>query len=168
MTDEESSLITLEEAMSLVSGSSKLQHSITTSRIMMYLAQKFGEPEGLWALVGLLHDLDHDQAEDRTRHGVIAAEALRDRLPEEALHAIRSHDHRTWIEPRSLLDKSLIFADSLAVILEDSRRDSQRDGIEGHIPSGVLADKPWIRENVEKFCIEYDVSIHEILEDLTV
>ncbi len=101
-------------------GSSKHDHSQLTSSIMRVLAEFFHEDLDEWGLVGLLHDLDYDEVRsEMTRHRIVAADKLRGRLSERALHAITAHDHRTGVRPKSLLDESLIFADSLAVLIED-------------------------------------------------
>lgn len=51
-------MISKEEALHLVERTSKCQHALIASAIMRKLAQRMGENEGSWELVGLLHDLD--------------------------------------------------------------------------------------------------------------
>ncbi len=99
-------MMSYKDAINLISGSSKYQHSLLTSRIMIKIARKLNENESVWVLVGLLHDLDYDDVEDYSRHGIIACEKLEGHLPEDALHAIKSHDYRTSIKPKSVLDEA--------------------------------------------------------------
>lgn len=98
----------------VIKGSSKYEHSLLVSRIMKNLAKYFKTSENKWVLVGLLHDLDYDQLNDYSQHGMKASEQLGNRLPQDAIHAIQAHDYRTSVKPESLLDEALIFADSLA------------------------------------------------------
>ena len=99
-------MISLQDAINLISNSSKFQHSLLTSRIMIKIARKLNENESVWVLVGLLHDLDYDDVEDYSKHGIIACEMLEGQLPEDALHAIMAHDYRTSIKPKSVLDEA--------------------------------------------------------------
>ena len=56
--------ISVEEAIKLIEGSSKYEHSQLVSRIMKNLAKHFDNSEQIWVLVGLLHDLDYDRIDD--------------------------------------------------------------------------------------------------------
>lgn len=78
-------MISREEALRLVERTSKYQHALIASKIMRKLAQRLGEDEVNWELVGLLHDLDIDNVrEDMTKHGVVAMEKLANKLPMKA------------------------------------------------------------------------------------
>ncbi len=70
-----------------------LQHSLASEAVLRGLAEHFGEDADLWAMTGLLHDLDYPATEkDPARHGLEGAAALEGKLPPEALHAIRAHN----------------------------------------------------------------------------
>lgn len=72
-------MISKEEALHEVERTSRFQHALIASAIMRKLAQKLGENEGSWELVGLLHDLDYDLVQgDMTKHGVVASEKTRE------------------------------------------------------------------------------------------
>jgi hypothetical protein len=112
-------MISRDEALRLIRNTSKYAHALIASIIMRGLARFLREDERAWELVGLLHDLDFDEVrDDMSRHGVVASERLRGRLPEDCLYAIKAHDYRTGLKPKSRLDKVLIAADSLAVLIE--------------------------------------------------
>jgi len=112
-------LISKAEALKLIMGTSKYSHSLVTSAIMCKFAEKLGEDVKKWEIVGLLHDLDYDLVEgDMSKHGVIACHSLEGKIPEDCLSAIKRHDHRTGLNPKSKLDKAIIIADSLANIIE--------------------------------------------------
>jgi len=135
---------------------------------MEALAAYFQEDEREWGLVGLLHDLDHDDVKvDMSRHGILAAGMLEGRLSREGLHAIMAHDRRTGVEPESMLDESLIFADSLAVLIEDRGLDASAD--EATLDRALREesrDRPWISENIQAFCDRGGVTILQIMREL--
>ena len=159
------SVIAREEALELIKRSSKYDHSVMVSRIMEALADIFNEDMVEWGLVGLLHDLDHDVIDgDMSKHGIVAAEMLKGRLSEGGLHAIRAHDHRAGIASSSLLDESLIFADGLAVLMEDQALSSTADAraLERALQvEGV--EKPWVAETIRTYCISKGVEATQIL-----
>jgi hypothetical protein len=67
-------------------------HSLQTEAVMRALAERLERDAELWAMTGLLHDLDYTATKDAPeRHGLDAAELLADRLPDDALAAIRAH-----------------------------------------------------------------------------
>lgn len=160
--------ITKEEALELIEGSSKYSHSLQVSKIMMFLASIFLEDENEWELVGLLHDLDYDLVHvEMHKHGVVASNMLNGKLSERSLHAIRTHDHRTGVKPKTLLDRSLIFADSLAVLVEDQDLTSMDD--ESLLHRALQAEdeiKPWIGENIRTYCSKMKISVPQILQML--
>jgi putative nucleotidyltransferase with HDIG domain len=158
--------ISSTEAISMISESSKYEHSILVSRIMSSLAEYHQIDKEEWVLAGLLHDLDYDKIEgDRSRHGLVAASLLEGMVSEKVLYAIRSHDHRTGIEPITQLDKSLKFADSFAVLLENQsvRTVPDIDELSRLIESESRV-KPWIGDIIESYCDEYGLSLHSILD----
>lgn len=158
----------MEEALELIKGSSKFSHSLLVSKIMRVLAEILIEDEDEWGLVGLLHDLDYDIVHSEMhRHGIVAAEMLEGKLSDTALHAIRSHDHRTEVKPQTPLDGSLIFADSLAVLMEDQGLTPLVDASSSHRALREEANsKPWISENILTYCDKMEISVSQILQML--
>jgi len=145
-------MISKEEALHLVERTSKRQHALLTSTIMCKLAQRLGEDEKGWEIVGLLHDLDYDLVRgDMAKHGVVAVEILADKLPYESLYAIKSHDYRTGFKPRSRMDIALILADTLSIIVErvDTSGELSIQRIEGEIER-ISAERPWYKNNLQK------------------
>ena len=162
--------ISKEEALKLLEGSSKYSHSILVSKIMRALAGIFGEDEDEWELVGLLHDLDCDMVQgDMSQHGIKASELLNGKLSERGLHAIKAHDHRTVVEPETLLDESLIFADSLAIFMKDKpiNPSSEASEIEDALRKEA-AVKPWISKNVLKYSDQFEILITQILQMMSI
>jgi hypothetical protein len=146
-------LISKRDALGLIEGSSRRDHMLLVGRIMAVLAGGLDGNRGLWETVGVLHDVDYDKTvDDRSKHGVVAANMLRGRLPEDAIYAVMSHDHRTGFKPFSKLDHSLVFADALALLAEEGGlgKPVTDEALEAAL-TRVSAEKPWIREIVEGY-----------------
>ena len=98
----------------------RAEHSRFVGLAMRRVAESLGEDVTVWELTGLCHDLDFEvTAGDRSRHGLVAAEWLAGRLPEDALQAIRAHDHRTGEVSDTPLGIALRMTDALAVLRDD-------------------------------------------------
>lgn len=106
-------MINREQALALLNepGPEKhlIQHALASEAVMRALARHLGEDEEVWGLTGLLHDLDYPLThDDPAKHGLVGAERIGDRLPEEALHAIRAHNgEMTGVAPSSAFDYAL-------------------------------------------------------------
>jgi len=145
-------MISKEEALHLVERTSKYQHALIASAIMRKIAQRLGEDERCWEIVGLLHDLDYDLVkEDMTKNGVVASEMLAHKLPSASLYAIKSHDYRTGFQPKSRLDNALIVADTLASIIKkmDASVELSVQRMEEEMER-ISAEKPWYKANLQK------------------
>jgi hypothetical protein len=95
------------------------RHMLATEAIMRAVAVRLGQDEELWGLAGLAHDLDAEETgDDFSRHGLGAAEALRDLgVPEDAAHAVAAHNPDTGTVARAPLDIALIAADQLSGLI---------------------------------------------------
>jgi hypothetical protein len=121
--------MTIEEALDRVAahlGSSKrAEHSIFVGDVMRLLAERLGAGAVLWEATGLCHDLDFfSTTDDRRQHGIVSAAWLASDLPDDALEAIRSHDHRTGIPADTPIADALKLADALAIADETIGRDA--------------------------------------------
>jgi len=65
------------------------RHLYATAFCMEAYAEKLGEDRDKWFITGLLHDLDYEKYPDE--HPERAVEFLKDKLPEDALSAIKKH-----------------------------------------------------------------------------
>ena len=94
---------------------SLVNHSLMSEAVMRGLAEKLGRDVELWGLIGLLHDVDFAHTkDDPDRHGLMAMELLSDKLPEDALTAIRAHnDEYTGQAPTQELDYALRCGESV-------------------------------------------------------
>ena len=159
-------MISWDGALKLVRSTSKCDHAIVVATIMDALAKRLGENEREWRLVGLLHDLDYDEVkDDMQKHGLIAVEKLKTMLPEHCLYAIKAHDYRTGFKPKSKLDKALIAADAVAIVMERSGKTIKRldvAGLSGEIEY-VSVSQPWLRDNIF-LCRDLRLDANEFLE----
>jgi len=156
-------MITREEAVQLISHSSKKEHLLLVAALMKKLACRLGEDQTEWELVGLLHDLDFDQtASDGGKHGLLAASQLKGRLPEPCLHAIRAHDFRTGVKPESRLDLGLITADTLIhyILKEGSRKATPLQAMNDAKSQSL--ERPWIMKNI-LLCRELGIEPVELI-----
>ena len=109
---------TYEEALSLFKefnrSESLLKHAYAVEGVMRYMAQKMGEGEEKWGIVGLTHDLDYDRFPEQ--HCKKSREILQERgWPEEYVRAIVSHGWGIFndVEPQSNMEKVLYTVDEL-------------------------------------------------------
>ena len=112
-----------EEALGLVKQEVKnknlIKHMLAVEAVMRRLAAELGQDEELWALAGLLHDLDYDKTVDRPeQHGLLGAEILEEMgLPEELVRAVKAHNPALGVARESLMDKALFAADPVTGLL---------------------------------------------------
>ena len=68
-------------------------HALETEAVMRALAARLGQDPETWGLAGLLHDLDYPQTKDTPeKHGLLTAETLAGKLPDDAVQAIARHN----------------------------------------------------------------------------
>jgi putative nucleotidyltransferase with HDIG domain len=116
-------LLTRNEALSLVkkhvSKRNVVYHMLAVEAIMRSVAKHFGENEEVWGLVGLLHDVDYEKTEaNPERHSLLAAEILKDLVPEDVVRAVKAHNFRhTGVMPETRMEKALIASDAISGLL---------------------------------------------------
>ena len=112
-----------EEALRLIKQEVKtknlIKHMLAVEAVMRRLAEELGQDEELWALAGLLHDLDYDKTVDQPeQHGLLGAQILEGKgLPAELVRAVKAHNEMLGIERKTLLDKALYAADPVTGLL---------------------------------------------------
>lgn len=94
-----------QEALDLlkkhISQESLIKHSLASYAVMEALAAKLGQDANVWAIAGLLHDIDYElTADDATKHGKLARAMLEGKLPEQSICAIEAHNEYAQIRPR--------------------------------------------------------------------
>jgi putative nucleotidyltransferase with HDIG domain len=109
-----------EEALELVneniSKENLIKHMLAVEAIMKGVAEYLEEDKEKWDLVGLLHDIDFGKTEnDPKNHALVAEEILKDKVDEEMIRAIKSHNfENTNVQPESKMEKTLIAADAIS------------------------------------------------------
>ena len=117
------SVMNREEALSLVRAHMKtefiVRHVLAVEAIMRGLAEFYGEDSNLWALTGLLHDIDYELVSgDMKRHGLLAEEILASKVSGETIRAVKAHNHvNTGFAPESKMEKMLIAADAISGLI---------------------------------------------------
>ncbi|MFD3006541.1 MULTISPECIES: HD domain-containing protein [Thermus] len=97
-------------------GESLRRHMRAVEVAMRAYARRFGEDEELWAVAGVLHDMDYEKYPQE--HPYRGVEELR-RLgyPEEVLEAILGHASYTGVPRKSLMAKALFAVDELTGLI---------------------------------------------------
>jgi hypothetical protein len=85
------------------------KHLLAVENLMRHLARKFSEDEEIWALAGLLHDLDWEiTKETPEKHTLLAAEILeKEGFPENIISAVKKHNYLHNLTPETNLEKAL-------------------------------------------------------------
>jgi len=168
-------MLTNEEATRLLKRHIKnaqiRRHCIAVSEIMGKVAQRLGMNQDEWQLCGLLHDLDREKIHgDMSKHGLVAAELLENLLSRDCLHAIRAHDHRTGVTPRSIVDKALIASDAAVSFLSELTERKQAGApaeLNSDIFQKIFEDKPFRKlgylKNRVEICREIGIPLDEFL-----
>ena len=96
-----------------------IRHSLAAEAVMRKLAEDRGEDIDLWGITGLLHDLDYEKTvDDPARHALVTASMLEGQLPEEAVHAIKSHNsENNGVERSSDFDYLLAAGESITGLI---------------------------------------------------
>ncbi len=85
---------------------------------MRAYAQKFGEDEDRWGIVGLIHDIDYERYTSAEDHPSKGNEILAERgYPEDVRRAIMSHADYTGVSRESNLEQALFACDELAGLI---------------------------------------------------
>ncbi len=96
-----------------------ISHSYAVEAVMRALAKRLSpENEAMWAMAGLVHDLDYNLADwqkDMALHGHTTIEILkREQLGNEELyHAVLAHNAATGVEIKTQLDRAIYAADPI-------------------------------------------------------
>lgn len=88
-----------------------IKHVLATEAVMKALAKDLGHDEEVWAMAGLLHDLDYEFTKDNfEEHGNKTVEMLENKdLPEDIKDAILAHCEKK--ERGKLIEKAIYAAD---------------------------------------------------------
>jgi len=94
------------------------KHMLAVEAAMAAYAQKYGQDEETWRIVGLLHDFDweiHPTLEEHPQKG--ASLLLDEGLNEDLVRTIQSHADHTGIPRVKLIDKALYACDEITGLI---------------------------------------------------
>lgn len=113
---------TREEALDLLKKHNKsdalIKHALAVEAVMAQFAQKFGEDEEKWRVIGLAHDLDYEKYPEE--HCRKVREILEEEgWPEDYIRAIQSHGWKicSEVEPVERMEKVLYTIDELTGLI---------------------------------------------------
>jgi len=95
------------------------KHCLAVEAVMRRLARHFGQDEELWAMAGLLHDIDYEKTkDDPERHSKVGAEMLAELgLPGELVYAVKVHNDVHGLPRKALMDKALYASDPVTGLI---------------------------------------------------
>ncbi|GAA6761325.1 HD domain-containing protein [Thermus oshimai] len=150
------------------------RHMRAVEVAMRAYARRFREDEELWAMAGVLHDMDYEKYP--AEHPYRGVEELR-RLgyPEEVLEAILAHASYTGVPRRTLMSKALFAVDELTGLIAAAvyvRPDRSILGLELPSLKKKFKDKAFakgvnreeIREGAEALGLSLDEHLAFVLE----
>ena len=97
---------------------SLIKHALAVEAVMRYFADKFGEDQEKWGIIGLIHDLDYEKFPQQ--HCKKTEEILRERnWPDDYIRAVLSHGWGTCtdVAPASQMEKVLYTIDELTGLI---------------------------------------------------
>jgi len=116
-----------EEALNLVkenvSKENLIKHMLAVEAIMKGVAEYLkenGEDIDIekWELLGIVHDIDFDKAPEPEKHCTIAPQILGEKVDEEIIRAIKSHNFENLdVQPQSKMEYCLIAADAISGLI---------------------------------------------------
>lgn len=147
-----------------------IQHALASEAVMRGLARRLGRDEETWGLAGLLHDLDYSATkEDSSRHGVMFADLLQGKLPDEAVQAIRAHAwEMNGVEPKSDFDYALRCGETVTGLVNAAAlvRPEGMAGMQASSLKKKMKDKAFarnVRREVIRECEKLGLELTEFL-----
>jgi len=97
---------------------SLIKHALAVEAVMRYFANKFGEDQEKWGIIGLIHDLDYEKFSQQ--HCKMTEQILKEHnWPDDYIRAVLSHGWGicTDVEPESTMEKVLYAIDELTGLI---------------------------------------------------
>src|ERR671924_1249103 len=114
------------------------KHVLAVEAAMRAYARRFGEDEEVWAVTGLVHDLDYERYPDletgHPRHAI--AELERRDAPPEVVRAVASHADFLEVPRETRMEKTLYAVDELTGFIAAVAY-VRPEGIRGMTPKSV-------------------------------
>jgi putative nucleotidyltransferase with HDIG domain len=154
-----------------VSSDSLRKHLLGVEAAMRAYAREYGEHEELWAVTGLVHDLDYERYPDlETGHPRYALKELEQRgYPQEVIDAVAGHAEFLGVPRETLMAKALFAVDELSGFIAACAL-VRPTGIEGMKPKSVRkklkqpsfaagVNRDEVRRGAEELGVDFDEHI---------
>ena len=144
-------------------------HALETEAVMRALAARLGQDPETWGLAGLLHDLDYPQTKDTPeKHGLLTAETLAGKLPDEAVQAIARHNEMNGNLPETRFDFALRCGETVTGLIHTAAlvRPTRMQGMEAKSLKKKMKDKAFaasICRDTIKECEKIDLELGDFL-----
>ena len=161
-----------------VSSESLRKHLLGVEAGMRAYARKWDEDEELYAITGLVHDLDYERYPDlETGHPRYALKELEDRgYPQEVIDAVAGHADFLGVPRETLMAKTLYAVDELSGFIAACAL-VRPTGIEGMKPKSVkkklkqpsfaaAVNRDEVHRGIEELGVDQDEHIALIIEAL--
>ena len=175
--------LTREDAWNLVcewvASDSLRKHLLGVEAAMRAYAREGGEDEELWAITGLVHDLDYERYPDLdTGHPRYALKELEARgYPQEVIDAVAGHAEFLGVPRETPLAKTLFAVDELSGFIAACAL-VRPTGIEGMAPKSVRkklkapsfaagVDRDQVRRGAEELGVDFDQHVSFVIEAMT-
>jgi putative nucleotidyltransferase with HDIG domain len=163
-----------------VSSESLQKHLLGVEAAMRAYARKWGEDEELYAITGLVHDLDYERHPDlETGHPRYALKELEERgYPREVIDAVAGHADFMGVPRETRMAKTLYAVDELSGFIAACAL-VRPTGIEGMKPKSVkkklkqpsfaaAVNREDIQRGIEELGVDQDEHIALVIEALAV
>ena len=171
---------TREDAWNLVcewvASDSLRKHLLGVEAAMRAYAREGGEDEELWAITGLVHDLDYERYPDLdTGHPRYALKELEARgYPKDVIDAVAGHAEFLGVPRETPLAKTLFAVDELSGFIAACAL-VRPTGIEGMTPKSVRkklkapsfaagVDRDQVRRGAEELGVDFDQHVSFVIE----
>ena len=152
------------------------KHALGVEAAMRAYAREFGEDEELWAVTGIVHDLDYERYPDLdTGHPRIALEELRKLgYPDEVVDAVAGHAEFLEVPRETQLAKTLFAVDELSGFIMACAY-VRPTGIHGLTPKSVkkkmktpafaaAVNREELRAGAEELGVDFDEHVAFVIE----
>ncbi|MEA2374638.1 MAG: hypothetical protein QOD53_1101 [Thermoleophilaceae bacterium] len=154
------------------------KHVLGVEAAMRVYAREYGEDEELWAVTGIVHDLDYERYPDLdTGHPRMALEELR-RLgyPEEVIDAVAGHATFLGVPRETRMAKALFAVDELSGFVGACAM-VRPTGIHGMTPKSVkkklkqpsfaaAVNREEVRQGAEELGVDFDEHVARVIAAL--
>ena len=95
-----------------------IKHALAVEAAMRTYARVYGDDEELWAVTGLIHDVDYEEHPTAEEHPIVGATMLSEMgWPEEIVEAIKGHATYLNVPRETAMAKTLFAVDELTGLI---------------------------------------------------